>query len=513
MSMKRRTFLLGSGLVLSLAACTPAKPEPTKTPTPSPTPTPTQGPVPRPAASARSSWAANPYARGSVSYLPVGATAETRVSLRAPVADRLFFAGEATSTEAPGTVAGAIASGRRAAEEVLAAAEEGERIGVIGAGAAGATAARRLADAGYEVLVIEAQDRVGGRIRTVDSDSWPLPVELGATFAFAEDEDALTTADVQTIPFPTTVETRSATGTPVPLTPEPAAAVAAAVTWAQAQPADESLRNALTDSGAAPIPLPSPTDAAATPTPDAADTVSAVTLLEHYLDVVVGGKTGATPEELSAQAGFTAVAPDELRLVTGGYQGLVAEALKDIDVLAKSPVVRVRYGDDGVGLRFGTGESLSVDRVILTVPVGVLRAEVIEFDPALPTATLDAVEQLRMGAIETVWLRYEEPFWATEASVWSIADPKADFPVWLNLLPVTGDPVLVGFATAEGAERVTELSDDDVVSHALDVLAAFVVGEDEIPVVVPTPTPTPTPTLTVPPKNEPTQRATTAPED
>src|SRR4051812_35763173 len=141
MSMKRRTFLLGSGIVLSLAACTPAKPEPTATPTPSPTPVATPGPVPRPAASERSAWTANPYARGAVSYLPVGSTAEARASLRAPVLGRLFLAGEAPSTESRGTVAGAIASGRRAADEVAAAAAQGERIGVIGAGAAGATAA------------------------------------------------------------------------------------------------------------------------------------------------------------------------------------------------------------------------------------------------------------------------------------------------------------------------------------------------------------------------------------
>ncbi|MFD3443171.1 FAD-dependent oxidoreductase [Microbacteriaceae bacterium 4G12] len=514
--MKRRTFLMGSGLVLALAACTPAEPEPTATPTPSPTPTPTPGPVPRPAEAARSAWTTNPYTRGAVSYLPVGATPESRVALRAPVLDRVFFAGEATSTEFPGTVAGAVASGRRAAEEVAAAAAEGERIGVIGAGAAGAIAARRLVDAGFEVLVVEAQDRVGGRIRTAESDSWPLPVELGAAFVPAAGSPLRDGEAIAAIPYPVALETRTASGAPAPSTAEPAAAVAAAVAWAQTQSADASLRNALTGSGAAPVETATPTPSA-TPLPDATagaeETVSAGVLLEHYLDVVVGSRTGATAEELSARAGFDPAPPEELSLATGGYQSLVEDALQDIDVLAKSPVVHIRYGEQGVGLRFGTGESLSVDRVIVTVPLGVLRAEVIEFDPALPAATLDAVEELGMGAIETVWLRYDEPFWASEASVWSVADPEADFPLWLNLLPVTGYPVLVGFATAEAAVRVAELSDDDVVTSAVGTLEAFVAAEDETPAVVPTPTPTPTPTATpsVVPKDEPTQRATEAP--
>src|SRR4051794_29296085 len=55
-----------------------------------------------------------------------------------------------------------------------------QRILVIGAGMAGLTAARRLAEAGRQVLVLEARDRVGGRIRTLREGDQVL--ELGAEF-------------------------------------------------------------------------------------------------------------------------------------------------------------------------------------------------------------------------------------------------------------------------------------------------------------------------------------------
>ncbi len=64
-------------------------------------------------------WVADPYCRGGYSYLAVGGEDAPR-RLAAPLADTLFFAGEATEfTGHHGTVNGALASGTRAANEVL----------------------------------------------------------------------------------------------------------------------------------------------------------------------------------------------------------------------------------------------------------------------------------------------------------------------------------------------------------------------------------------------------------
>lgn len=66
-------------------------------------------------------WSADPFARGAYSYIRAGGM-EAPLQLGTPVAGTLFFAGEATSTDGhTGTVHGALATGRRAAQEVLAA--------------------------------------------------------------------------------------------------------------------------------------------------------------------------------------------------------------------------------------------------------------------------------------------------------------------------------------------------------------------------------------------------------
>lgn len=63
-------------------------------------------------------WQSDPFSRGAYSYAGVGGSTAPR-RLAAPVDGTLFFAGEATSSEETGTVAGALDSGRRAAREIL----------------------------------------------------------------------------------------------------------------------------------------------------------------------------------------------------------------------------------------------------------------------------------------------------------------------------------------------------------------------------------------------------------
>ena len=64
-------------------------------------------------------WMQDPFARGAYSYVLVGGGDGAREALAAPLEDTIFFAGEATEGEEPGTVAGALRSGIRAARQAL----------------------------------------------------------------------------------------------------------------------------------------------------------------------------------------------------------------------------------------------------------------------------------------------------------------------------------------------------------------------------------------------------------
>jgi monoamine oxidase len=453
MSFDRRTFLLGAGAgvsLLVLAACTS---EPSPQPTRSPSPTATGAGSAHPAAFARSSWSTDPFSLGAVSYLPAGATPAAREALARPLGERVHFAGEATSADAPGTVAGAWASGERAANEVAARAITGEKVAVIGAGAAGAAAARRLAMFGYEVIVVEARDRVGGRIWSAQSDEWPIPVEFGAN-SLRERTDAdlirlLGEAGVSTAVLQPTEALAS--GGPVDaeeLAARGAAALDTARDWASAAPADTSLGEALERSG-----------------------VSASSVLEAHLAAVSSLQGAAL--ELSARNGADATLDEPRRYVLGGFESLLDDALADAQVYRSTPVTGVSSGDDGVSLRLGTGESLSADHVIITVPLGVLQGDGFTFTPPLADDVLAAIDGLRMGFIETAWLRFDAPFWSSHAVVWQVVGIDLPITRWLNLEPLTGEPVLVGLVGAERALEFSALDDDAARAAAMESLRPF----------------------------------------
>jgi len=463
--VKRRTFLLGtaSGFsVLALAACVTPVPVPTPSVVPS-TLTPSR--VPKPLSVSRTNWSADPYARGSFSYAAVGATPEHRVALGQAVDARVFFAGEATAVDEPGTVQGARASGLDAASRVQDVAAPGERITIVGAGIAGITAARQLVDAGFNVVVIEARDRIGGRIDTVNGD-WPFPIERGPSFVHRTSDnflnDELTALGVALLPFVRTPEVRTRSGAIVEASPLGAQAIAGALGWAGNQQQDVSVERALIDSR----------EASLSTTADS-DGLSDADWLEYEIGTKLKVETGATPSQQSAWYSTGSGTPEDDQIVVGGYSTVLAGDADGLELLLSSVVNRVAHDDGGVSLRLGTGESLSADRVILTVPLGVLQNAAIEFSPALPFAHRGAIAALGMGVLDKVWLRFDEPFWDTEARLWTVVGEDADFPVWVNMMPLTGEPVLMGMVAAENAARLSELGDEEFLAAALTALEPF----------------------------------------
>ncbi|WP_285063069.1 FAD-dependent oxidoreductase [Frigoribacterium sp. ME-P-080] len=483
MGISRRAFLTGSvsgAAILVLSACTTDSPAPTASPTPSattptPTPTPTPSGTVAPAAFRRSSWADDPYSLGATSHLTPGTSDADRRLLGTPLDDRLFFAGEAVASTMGGTVYGARQSGFDVAAQVAEVAAADERIAVIGAGIAGATAARSLVDRGYDVVVVEARGRVGGRVHSVHDDDWPYPVELGVGLLEGPGsvalQAALALARVRTRPLDDTVEVRTSDGAADSLG-DAADRLDRAASWAAGRStttdADSgtSVADALSGSGA--------DEVSALPGPDG---VSDADRLALVLDDLLQARWGAGADDLAASALGDDPAGDLLptgaSVVTGGLSGFVAGLLDGLDVLRDSNVVRVQYGDQGVGLRLATGESLSVDRAVSTIPLGVLKTGVPEFSPDLPSTHTDAIEALGVGTREVLWLRFDEAFWSTQATVWAVLDDDAPYRLFVNLMPATGAPVLVALTGGDAAAEVAGLDDDAAVASAMQSLAPY----------------------------------------
>ncbi|WP_435748808.1 FAD-dependent oxidoreductase [Microbacterium sp. PMB16] len=453
MRITRRTLLMGAGVgavSVLLASCTP-DPEPTPTPTRTREPQPQPG-VPQPADSMRSSWTTDPFSYGAVSFTPVGVLAETREQLARPVGARVFFAGEATDADEPGTMRGAIRSGARAADEVEDKAEPGERVAVIGAGLAGATAAARLAAADLEVTVFEARDRIGGRIHSVTDDSWPVPVQLGAWLFGEADDDLRRRMESWDIGVVDLAGARwlSPEGDIDPVDVQP---LQAAIEKAQAAEADIPLSEALVEAGGDPEDPSTAAFLAFLATTTGADAAQ----LSSWFPPLLPATTGETTME---------GARDDLT-------PLVEDALDGVKVSLSSPISRIAHDDTGVSVRLGTGEALSFDRIIVTVPLGVLQEQDIEFSPALPFVNRTAITALGMGRIETIWLRFDEEFGDSDAAIWHTVGADVSIRTWINLRPATGENVLVGIVGGDEAAEFAELDDTAALESAMASLAVY----------------------------------------
>jgi hypothetical protein len=459
MSITRRTLLVGAGagaVGLLLAACTPEpQPSPTRTKTPGPRPT-APAAVPEPAGWVRSTWARDPYSLGSMSYLPAGADPGERERLAEPVLGRVFFAGEATDTANPGTVIGAVDAARRAALGLIGEADDSERIAVVGAGVAGMVTARMLADAGLDVTVLEARDRLGGRIRSdADDDAWPIAPQLGAWLLGEDELDALTHRLIDISDRTITLDDATGWTAEGEAPTVDGAAIAEALQRAETQASDVPIIDALTANGA-----------------DPEDPALAASL------AWMAAMTGADPARASSW--YPPEFPsDAVHGVIGDLDSFLNDHLDGIDVTTASPVVRIAYDERGVSLRLGTGEALSYDRVVVTAPLGVLQKQGIEFAPALPFSHRGAISALASGFVETVWMRFDEAFWTTEATVWHVIGGDAMIRTWLNLQPFTGEPVLVGLVGGAAAEQFAELNERDAAVAARASLVFFVPSDGD----------------------------------
>ena len=415
------------------------------------------GPFPTPRRRSSPAGGATPSRAVRYSTLAPGARPDDRAALGAPLGDVVFMAGEATSEEFPATVHGALLSGRRAAAQVLERTAADARILVVGAGAAGLGAARVLVDAGREVLVVEARDRIGGRVWTVDDLG--APVDLGAAWIHGPDGNPLT-------------ELAEAGG--VRLSP---------TEWDRLRlfGADGvALAPAAADRGLASVERR---------IGDGAAVVGADASLADALDAGTGGTTGGEPladwaatveieqdlgDDLDALSVRALDEGEELAggdvLPEGGYAALGGALADGIEIRLDTPVRRIEWGADGVRL-IAAGGAIDGDAAVCTLPLGVLRAGAVTFDPPLPATTADAVRALGVGVLDKVALRFPEAFWDPEAHALGLVDDgRETFVSFVSLLPSTGQPILVGLVAGAAARACERRTDAAIVAAAMTAL-------------------------------------------
>ncbi|MFZ4815987.1 MAG: FAD-dependent oxidoreductase [Phototrophicaceae bacterium] len=153
-----------------------------------------------------------------------------------------------------------------------------------------------------------------------------------------------------------------------------------------------------------------------------------------------------------------------------GYDWLPRLLAEGLDIRLNTPVQSVRYSTGGVTVT-ANGQTFSGDAALITLPLGVLKAGSVQFEPPLPRRKQQAIDRLGMGLLNKLWMRFDEVFWDDDVTVIAHADDTPTrWGAFFNFAPVLGQPVLLGFCSGAQAERIERMSDAEVIEGALQVL-------------------------------------------
>ena len=351
-----------------------------------------------------------------------------------------------------------------------------ERVIVIGAGIAGLAAANALTAAGVETIVLEARDRIGGRLHTVDVGG--SPIDMGGSWIHTPIGNPLRD-------FAAQAEIACRSGN----------FLEEMSIFDLGRPAASDRRRgrrAWSDHMLAGFPAAQPELAARLgPRATLADAVELYvneTGLEPgqarrlYLALKFFNEADTTGflEQQPALTNAEVVDYDGDYLgdmPVGGLGWVTAAMASDVDVRLNTPVSAVLVAPEGVSVTTADGSVYEGSHAIVTVPLGVLKHRDIEFSPPLDPERLASIDRLGFGRFEKIALRFSAPFWRDAGIIHVTVLPPDRKGVGVPIFGMDAfgrGPTLVAFVFRSAIERFDQSSPEQAAAWVLELMSEVI---------------------------------------
>jgi polyamine oxidase len=180
---------------------------------------------------------------------------------------------------------------------------------------------------------------------------------------------------------------------------------------------------------------------------------------------------------------FGAGAVHEDAMPRGGYCGVVDALADGLTIHLETEVERIVQDDDSVRVHTSSGV-FDGRHVLVTVPLGVLKAGTIAFEPALPAGHVAAVARMGFGVLEKVAIAYDRAAWQVDGAPThvTVVDSRGpDWPIILDLSAWYGTPVVVALATGARGRALANMAEPDRIAALHDTICALSLGEEPTP--------------------------------